>query len=240
MALLSLPAGASAELSFELLPAEARSASATTSATASASGPAPASTSVPAYPPFPPASWRASFLGADAETRGNWVGSFGGDGGVLFGAAEGGSADLSFLPPYIASVTPIFAVSRGLWAANVSDSRVPQDPHSPSGPRTAGYLASQMGGDPTFAIEVAVAPGSLAEGQQFSLALYAVDWDVRGRRGTVALLDGASLDPISPIQQLSSYEEGVWLKYNYTSSLRIRVSQSRGDNCVVSALVFGA
>ena len=105
--------------------------------------------------------------------------------------------------------------------------------------RCAALLPPEML-PPTFAIEVAVAPGSLAEGQQFSLALYAVDWDGRGRRGTVALLDGASLDPISPIQQLSSFGEGVWLKYNYSSSLRIRVSQSRGDNCVVSALVFGA
>ena len=73
----------------------------------------------------------------------------------------------------------------------------------------------------------------------FTVALYAVDWDSRGRRGSVALLDGASLNPLSPIQGLSGYSEGVWLAWNVSGPFRLRVSQTRGDNAPISALLFG-
>ena len=92
-----------------------------------------------------------------------------------------------------------------------------------------------MGGDPTFAVDVAVLPSAPSV---FTVAVYAVDWDSRGRRGTVALLDGATLNALSPIQGLRDYAEGVWLAWNVSGSFRLRVSQTRGDNAPISALMF--
>jgi hypothetical protein len=192
--------------------------------------------------PFPPPSYGAAFLGADWRTRGSWQGTYGADGGVLFGLGVNGS-DLAFLPPYIASVRGTFSFTRGTWASalNVSDERALQLPGcsgSCSGGRSLGYLSDVMGQDPTYALDVALRSASSTT-QFFTIALYAADWDSRGRRGTVALLDAATLNPLSPIQGLREYEGGVWLVWNVSGSFRLRVSQTRGDNAPVSALLFG-
>jgi hypothetical protein len=77
------------------------------------------------------------------------------------------------------------------------------------------------------------------------MAVYAVDWDTRGRRQTLALLDLDTLNPISPIQGLKDFTEGVWVVWrlfkNATATgVRLRVSQTRGDNAVVSAILFSS
>ena len=170
---------------------------------------------------------------------------YGAAGGVLFGLGAGGGSgsDLAFLPPYVTAVTPRFSFLRGTWASalNVSDVRALQLPGGAggaAGARSLGYLSTQAGGGaPTFALDVTVAPA--AAPRAFTVALYAADWDSRGRRGTVALLDGASLNPLSPIQGLAAYEMGAWLVWgNVSGSFRLRVSQTRGDNFPVSALLF--
>jgi alpha-L-rhamnosidase len=188
--------------------------------------------------PFPPPTWRAPFLGADRLTRGDWVGVYGRDGGVLWGLGAAANGDKAFLPPWVASVTPRYAFLRGAWAdgANVTDRRAPQNPNDPTGPRSVGYLTDSMGHDPTFAVDVAL--GASGAPPFFTVALYAVDWDSRGRRGTVALLDGATLDALSPIQGVSDYTEGVWLRWNVSGAFRLRVSQTRGDNAPITALLF--
>ena len=199
---------------------------------------APAPTAAPLYPPFPPASYRASFLGFDRGTRGNWIGTFGQDGGVLFGAGTGGNTDVSFLPPYIAAVKPGFNFQRGQWpdAVRVADVRAPQDPKNASGPRTAGFVCEpKTKGNPTFIVDVTLAPG--ATGKPFRVSAYALDWDSRGRRGTFALLDGITLDPVAPMQGVSD-EGGVWLSWRFDGPFRVRVSQTRGDNAVLVALLF--
>jgi alpha-L-rhamnosidase len=178
------------------------------------------------------------WVGADTETRGNWVGTYGSQGYVLFGYDQAGRAPRSQLPPYVAAVTPVFAFNSGQWAAGVDDDRALQDPAAPSGPRNIGWLSTQDGGDPTFPVDVALSAG----GTCFQLAAYMVDWDSRGRRQTAALMEWADLRPVSPIQQATSFQQGVWLvwQYNATAGVRLRMSQTRGDNAVLSALAFDA
>lgn len=198
--------------------------------------------------PFPPPTYPAQFQGLDGLTRGNWVGTYGGDGGVLFGGGStGDNTPRTFLPPYIQAVTPTFSFLQGVWedATNTSDTRAPQapPPAPPSSPlRTAGYLADSMGGDPTYAVDI---PFTASPPTTFLMAVYAVDWDTRGRRETLALLDLKTLNPISPIQGLKDFTEGVWVVWrlfsNATASgVRLRVSQTRGDNAVVSAILFSS
>jgi hypothetical protein len=99
-----------------------------------------------------------------------------------------------------------------------------------------GYVAA----NPTFALDVVLGPGAP---QELLVGAYAIDWDSRGRRQSVALLDGATLNAISPIQGMRDFVEGVWLPWviNTTAckGFRLRVQQTRGDNSVISALLFG-
>jgi hypothetical protein len=191
------------------------------------------------FAPFPPAAWRAAFLGADALTSGDWVGTYGALGGVLFGSADAtGTADYAFLPSWVTAVKPTFAFMRGAWApGNSRDGRLPVDPRNATGARAAGYITDHMGGDPTFAIDVALGAGAPPS---FLVSVYTVDWDSRGRRGTLALLDGVTLDPLSPIVQVDEYQRGVWLQWELSGPFRVRVSQTRGDNAVVNAMLFDA
>jgi len=194
--------------------------------------------------PFPAPSYPALFLGQDSVTAGDWVGQYGSDGGVLFGGGPGGDdTPRSFLPPYVHSVTAVFSESfQGTWdtGLNTSDRRAPANPQTTnaSALRTAGYIA----GNPTFAVDVVLGGGVPS---LFTVAAYVVDFDSKGRRQTVALLDGDTFNPLSPIQGLRGMEEGVWLPWvintNITTSkgFRLRISQTRGDNAVLCALLFG-
>ena len=187
------------------------------------------------YPPFPPPTYRATFIGADRATSGSWIGTYGKDGGVLFGVDGGGSRDLDFLPPYVTAVRPAFSFIRGVWdtGVGVADVRAPQDPRNATGPRTAGYIADSLGGDPSFVVDVTATPG-----RAFRVAVYALDWDSRNRRSTFALLDGRTLDPVAPIEQVVDYVAGVWFVWEFDGPFRLRVSQTRGDNAVVVAMLF--
>lgn len=193
--------------------------------------------------PFPPPSYpAATFLGQDSLTRGAWGGVYGADGGVLFGGGPGGDASpRDFLPSYVQSVQIAFhdwGEMSGTWdtGVNTSDARAPENPGGAGGLRTVGYVA----GDPTFAVDVVLGAGAPA---LLTVAAYAVDWDSKGRRMSVALLQGCTLNALSPIQGVRDFEEGVWLPWvvNTTScsGFRLRVQQTRGDNSVLSALLFG-
>jgi hypothetical protein len=193
--------------------------------------------------PFPPPSYPdATFLGQDSLTRGAWGGMYGADGGVLFGGGPGGDANpRDFFPSYVLSVRPAFhdwGEMSGTWdtGVNTSDARAPENPGGTGGLRTVGYVA----GNPTFALDVVLGAGAPA---LLTVAAYAVDWDSKGRRMSVALLQGATLNALSPIQGVRDFEEGVWLPWviNTTNcyGFRLRVQQTRGDNSVLSALLFG-
>ena len=200
-----------------------------------------AASAVAPFAPFPPTVWRAAFLGADALTAGDWQGTYGALGGVLFGAGDAAATtDFAFFPAWVVAVEPHFSFLRGAWAPGAGggeDVRLPVDPRNATGPRAAGYLTDQMGGDPTFVIDVTLGAGAPAA---FHIALYCVDYDTRGRRGTVALLDGATFDPLAPIVEVREYERGVWLSWEVSGPFRLRISQTRGDNAVVNALLFDA
>ena len=72
----------------------------------------------------------------------------------------------------------------------------------------------------------------------YQFAAYFVDYDARGRTQSVALMDRATLNDISPTQMVRSFEGGVWLVWQYQASVRIRVNYKRGTNQVISAVLF--
>jgi hypothetical protein len=74
--------------------------------------------------------------------------------------------------------------------------------------------------------------------QQHQLALYFCDFDKKGRKQDIEILDlkGAV---IVPRQQLTDFEKGKWLLYHFSGSIRIRITnQNKQTTAVISALMF--
>jgi alpha-L-rhamnosidase len=193
-----------------------------------------ATVAVPA--PFPPPVYPAQFVARDTVTQGNWPGVYGSAGYILFSYDVAG-VNVAALPPYIASVTQTFGSALGgPWAANTSDPRAPVDPRNQAGPRSIGQYCSNIETNPSFPMDIIMTPAGA--GTWYQIALYIVDWDARGRRQTVDTLDGATLSEISPVQLLTDFVSGQWMVYQYNASMRFRFNQIRGDNAVVTAMMF--
>merc|ERR1712098_525429 len=88
-------------------------------------------------------------------------------------------------------------------------------------------------GLPSFTLDVL-----LTGARKYRLAAYFVDWDGRGRQQTLSLMDFATKNVVSPTQLVEDFARGRWLVWEYHDSVRIRINARRGDNAVVSALLF--
>jgi hypothetical protein len=96
-------------------------------------------------------------------------------------------------------------------------------------PRNAGCTYA----DVTFHLDVDVKTNTA-----YSLALYFLDWDKKGRQTTVEVHDLKTLDLIAPIEMVSDYVNGKYLVYRCDRPVRLRFDHVRGDNAVVSGLFF--
>ena len=91
--------------------------------------------------PFPPPSYPAAVMGRDSATSGNWMGTYGGEGYVLF-AYDGPGVHVSSLPAWVTSVEQAFGHAQsGPWPTGGSDPRALVDPRDPSGPRKIGQYS---------------------------------------------------------------------------------------------------
>jgi len=126
----------------------------------------------------------------------------------------------------------------GSW----NDTRALQDPgEGRDSSRHVGFYSVALpwnpGWEPSFPIDIELQPW--AEGRQsYQVALYLVDFDSRGRRQTVTAMDRWGHQEVSPVQLVEDFVGGVWLVYSYTRSMRFRFNYIRGDNQVVSAILF--
>lgn len=79
-----------------------------------------------------------------------------------------------------------------------------------------------------------------AAGESYQVAVYVVDFDGRGRRESVSVMDGVTLAEVSPPTYAAGepFAGGLWLVWRYNASLRLRFNYVRGDNQVVSAILF--
>jgi alpha-L-rhamnosidase len=193
--------------------------------------------------PFPPISYPATFVGRDAVTAGSWLGTYGSAGYVLF-AYDGPNQHVVNLPPWVSAVTQTFGhASNGPWPTDGSDPRALVDPRNASAPRKIGQYCVSLpwasGWDPSFPFDITLTPG--ADGvTPYQVAVYVVDFDFRGRRQAVSVMDGRTLAPIAPVEFVmeGDFVRGVWLVWRYNASIRFRFNFIRGDNQVVSAFAF--
>jgi hypothetical protein len=175
----------------------------------------------------PPVGTTAHYVGSDTSTQGNWKASYGTAG---FDIAQDPSSDNPTTPPYAT-----FSVSNAqtyAWSAATSDPRALNfaAAGSTTGIAACWYTAG------SFSIDV-----HLTDGQAHKLAIYALDWDdyLGGRSERVDLIDdatGAVLDS----QSIRSFQNGVYLVWNVTGNVTIRVTNLiPGGNAVLSGLFLG-
>jgi hypothetical protein len=158
----------------------------------------------------------ASYVGSDATTQGDWTLAYGADGYALL-------PSLTSLGSYGSLYERGSAFT---WAASSSDVRALEQ--LPSG-RTA---ACQQSASP-FVIGVNVTGGTRR------VAFYCVDWEKSGRSEQVDILD-ASTEAVLNTQTLSSFQNGKYLVYDLTGSVKVRFTGTAGPNAVVSGVFFGS
>ncbi len=154
------------------------------------------------------------------------------------------------LPSYVTSVTVDGHQDGGLcatrfsWTNGTSDTRALSDPEGGLG--HLGYM--QPCGCPTAPIDILLTDAAKAAGKRYRLSLYFVDYapsqscgglDGTSRSQEVYLLTGyPTLAPAVERQYLSDFTNGLWLSYELSGDIRVRISTIRGDMAVISALMF--
>jgi len=160
----------------------------------------------------------ATFVKLDTTTQGNWQSAYGVDGYSLANANQG-------LPPY----DPSFAVQgqqNWTWASNTTDPRALQLPGG------SGALAATWYSPSSFSFDINITTGT------HQVVLYAVDWDSQGRSETIQVLD-ATTNAVLNTQTISSFTNGVYLIWNVTGNVIIKISCNTGPNAVISGAFFG-
>jgi alpha-L-rhamnosidase len=174
-------------------------------------------------------------LGEDRRTRGNWAGVHGRDGHVL-PAYDGVGSDVRVLPPWVRDVV----LERGaqvVWAAGVDDERAPVRGPDDRGPRTAAAVLTK---DPEPTYQTMTADIAADTGREYTLSLYFLDWDDRGRSVGVQIIDPTSLKQLAPVQVVRSFREGIYLSYRCRGPVRVRVDTITPPNAVLSGIFFSS
>lgn len=160
----------------------------------------------------------ATFVKADATTKGNWKSGYGADGYTVVG-------DQVSNPSYAAPVASGY--NSYIWAASTTDARALQKATNP-----ADRIAATWYSNSPFLIDTNIT--DLAPHQ---VALYCLDYDSTSRQQTVDVLD--SNGNILNTQSLANFNGGVYLVWTVTGHVKFRLNWLTGYNAVVSGFFFG-
>jgi hypothetical protein len=161
----------------------------------------------------------ARLVKTDTATQGNWLGVYGTQGYDVIGKPA------SF--PSYASVTPA-GQSAYPWASTTSDPRALETPDGTSRVAATWYSST------SFTIGV-----NVTDGKAHKFALYALDWDNRGRSEQIQITNAAT-GTILDTQTISSFAGGVYLQWEVSGNIMIRINRISGVNAVISGLFFDA
>jgi len=163
------------------------------------------------------ATSQASFVKLDTGTRGTWKGVYGSAGYNVIG-------DRSSYPSYV-TVTPSGQYSY-TWAASTTDTRALQKASS-----STDRIASTWYSSIPFSVDL-----NFTDSNIHQVAVYCVDWDVRGRSQTLSITDasGNRLDSRS----VSGFSSGQYLVWNVAGHVKLQVTPGSGPNAVISGLFF--
>jgi uncharacterized repeat protein (TIGR01451 family) len=160
----------------------------------------------------------AAFVNIDTTTHGGWRGVYGGDGFSVLGDQ---SSNPSYVTPAPSGQNPF------TWVSSTSDVRALQKNSNPGDRIAAGWYSGS-----SFTVDLPIADAST-----HLLTVYCLDWDTTSRRETVDILD-ASGNVLSSQSLTGSFNSGVYLLWNVTGHVKVRVTATGGANAVISGLFF--
>ncbi len=158
----------------------------------------------------------AAFIATDTTTKGNWRGVYGHGGYGLAG-------DSAVLPSY--AQIGVTGAEQWTWEDGTSDGRALQRANGSGRIAATAYGAS-------FAIDV-----KFTDGQSHKLALYSLDWENQERAQLIEIFDaatGALLDS----RMIRHFNGGVYLVWNVSGHVTVRVTNHGWPNAVVSGVFF--
>jgi hypothetical protein len=158
----------------------------------------------------------AQFVKDDTTTQGNWPSGYGADGYSLAGSAQS-------LPSYATFNQSNASVYT--WATNASDARAVPVPG-------AGKIAASWYGG-SFSLNT-----NFSDGNTHLVALYAMDYDGRGRAETIQIVDPMT-SKVLDSQVLSNFSNGVYLLWYVSGQVKINITFTAGPNAVISGIFFG-
>jgi len=160
----------------------------------------------------------ATFVTTDTVTQGNWQSKYGADGFLV--------VDDSVSNPSYASATPSLA-SDYLWSASTSDVRALTKRSA------ADRIAATWYSSSFFYVDLNITDQTVHQ-----VAIYCLDWDSLGRAQTVDVLDAAT-NAVLDSRNISNFSGGVYLVWNVSGRVRLRVTQTSSNwNAVVNGIFF--
>ncbi|MBU1086932.1 MAG: hypothetical protein KKD05_05365, partial [Candidatus Omnitrophica bacterium] len=161
----------------------------------------------------------ADFIVKDTTTQGNWIGTYGGDGYNVIG-------DSISYPGY---VNVSSTGSQWVWDGASSEIAALEKAGGPD--RIAGCWYRTG----SFDINV-----NITDGQSHEVGIYCLDWHSTARRQRVEVLDAASGAVLDQQELSTAFTNGVYLVWNISGPVIIRVIQTGTDNAVISGIFFGS
>ena len=111
------------------------------------------------------------------------------------------------------------------WVASTSDPRALQIPGG------TGALAATWYNGSSFSFDVNISSGT------HQVALYALDWDNQGRSESIQVLDAAT-NAVLDARAISGFSNGLYLIWNISGHVTIKITCNTGVNAVISGLFF--
>jgi len=184
-------------------------------------------------------TYAAKCVGEDENTAGNWQGSYGSDGCILFNYRQAGS-HIEHLPDYVAFCDWRKHQGAGSaadlqWSPLTADPRAPVSGVNSGFIRGAGALSTR---NPIACCQTIAVDIVLRREQPYQVALYFVDWDGQDRQLAVEMFNYQNRRLICPVRKVSDFTGGKYLVYRYDKSARFRINHIRGGNAVLSAIFF--
>jgi hypothetical protein len=168
-----------------------------------------------------PPTATATFVKTDTTTQGTWMGTYGSDG---YDLVDGPSS----LPSY--ATVSVSGATTFAWSTNTTDVRGLENPASsaPASHRIAAVWYAAH----SFTITVDLTGGT------HTVALYAADWDNRGRSERIQISDATS-GVVLDSETLSSFASGAYEVWNISGDVTITVTELAGVNGVINGIFFG-
>ena len=165
----------------------------------------------------PPLSGGARFLEADWNSGGSWKAGYGRDGYAVVADSE--------QDPAYASLTPL-GYNSWIWNWETADGAALERAG------TSARVAACWFAPEPFQLDV-----PLSGAGPYRLSVYCLDWDMGGRIQQLEILDPTT-GQILDRQSISNFTDGVYLTWEITKPVTVKVSPVVGANAVVSGVFF--